>query len=82
VLWLLLRYDARLVPAYLATGGVLGTVARAAQDGTSAAYAAAAVGVLTTVAMAWLCMRYIDAPLRADAAPATAPATASSPNTA
>lgn len=91
VLWLLLRYDARLVPMYLATGSVLGTLGRAVQDGTPTAYGVAAVSVITTMAVAWLCMRYVGTPLPPAAVaaeplpaapPAPPPATASSPSTA
>jgi len=81
VLWLLLRYDASLVPPYLATGIVLATAVRAVQDGTSTAYALAALSAATTIAVAWLVTRYVAAQL--PAAPGAAlTASASSPSTA
>jgi hypothetical protein len=69
VLWLLLattRGSCRRTRA----GGVLGTVGAAAQDGTSARTPRPPWRVAHDGRMAWLCMRYIDAPLRADAAAA------------
>jgi len=81
LLWLLLRHDARLVPAYLATGLVLANVERAVQQGTPDAYTYAAVAIAATAAMAWLATRYIAAPLPA-APPRVAPVTASSSSTA
>ena len=81
VLWLVLRYDATLVPPYLATGLVLATIARAMQDGTPVAHGLAAVAIAVTVAVAWLVTRYVATPLPATPT-APVPATASSPSTA
>jgi hypothetical protein len=81
VLWLLLRYDARLVPVYLATGVVLSTAARAVQEGTPTAYLLAGIAATATIAVAWLVVRYVSTPLPASP-PAAASAIASSPSTA
>ncbi|MEP6677684.1 MAG: CPBP family intramembrane glutamic endopeptidase [Betaproteobacteria bacterium] len=81
VLWLLLRYDASVVPPYLVTGIVLATAARTVQEGTARAYLLAAVGIAATAAVAWVVTRYVATPLPAAATPA-AEVTASSPSTA
>ena len=47
----LLRFDVRMVPAFLATGIVLSQVLRAAQLGTPAAYAAGAAAIAAIVAL-------------------------------
>ena len=79
VLWLLLRFDATMVPAYAATGAILTIVLRAAQIGMAWAYGLGAVAVAVVVTMAWLITRYLRTP-PPPAAPATI--TASSPSTA
>jgi hypothetical protein len=76
VLWWLLRYDASLVPPYLAIGLVLATVARMLQEGTAAAVLPGAIGAATIAAIAWLVMRYVAVPLPAEPVPLTPPASA------
>ena len=63
VLWWLMRYDLRMLPAYIATGSLLASLARAAQIGTAQAWTLYAVQAVVTVAMAWVVTRYIDRPL-------------------
>ncbi|HEY2816135.1 MAG TPA: type II CAAX endopeptidase family protein [Casimicrobiaceae bacterium] len=78
ILWLLLRFDPTIVPAYVATGPVLTMLWRAIQVGTSLAYVTGAAAIAATIAMTWLVTRYIQAPLApapsATADPALAPA--------
>ncbi len=81
VLWLLLRYDPRVVAPYMATGIVLTIAARAIEEGTAQAYAAASLAAATLVGVAWLVMRYLATPLPAPAAAPVA-ATGPSPSTA
>jgi len=64
VLWWLLRYDLRMVPAFVATEAILGATLRAIQVGTPTAFAALALDVAATIAMAWIATRYIAQPLR------------------
>jgi hypothetical protein len=81
VLWLLLRFDPTIVPAYVVTGPVLTMLHRALQIGTPLAYLTAAAAVAAAVGMTWLVMRYIQVPLVTRTA-GEGIATASSPNTA
>ena len=70
ILWLLLRFDPTIVPAYVATGVVLTMLFRAIQVGTPLAYLTGAAAIAATVVMAWLVTRYIEAPLPPAPAPA------------
>jgi hypothetical protein len=65
VLWLLLRFDPTIVPAFVATGPVLTMLHRAIQVGTPLAYLTAAAAIAATIAMTWLVTRYIRLPLAA-----------------
>jgi hypothetical protein len=67
ILWLLLRFDPTIVPAYVATGAALTVLLRAIQVGTPLAYATGGAAIAATVVMAWLVTRYIRAPLSASA---------------
>ena len=73
VLWLLLRFDPTIVPAYVATGPILTMLLRAIQIGTPLAYLTAGAAIAATIAMTWLVTRYIRAPL------APTPATVADP---
>ncbi|HEY3177437.1 MAG TPA: CPBP family intramembrane glutamic endopeptidase [Casimicrobiaceae bacterium] len=77
VLWLLLRFDPTIVPAYVATGAVLTVLLRAIQVGTPLAYLTGGAAIAATIAMAWLVTRYIRTPL----SPAAIPITSPSPST-
>jgi hypothetical protein len=63
VLWWVLRYDLRMLPAYVATGAIAAALMRASQAGTAHAWALFAINAAVTVAMAWLVTRYIERPL-------------------
>ena len=76
ILWLLLRFDPTIVPAYVATGPVLTMLQRAIQIGTPLAYLTAAAAIAATILMTWVVIRYIRAPL----APAVATVSATSPS--
>ena len=65
LLWWVLRYDLRAIPAFLATGMVLEAARNAALEGTSGAWVLFAVGAAVTVAVAWVVTRYIARPLPA-----------------
>jgi hypothetical protein len=81
VLWLLLRYDARIVPVYVATGVVLSMIVRAVQEGTPGGYAATGAAAVVTAAMTWAVTRYLATPLPpAAASESVTTASASSPN--
>jgi len=74
ILWLLLRFDPTIVPAYIATGPVLTMLWRAIQVGTPLAYLTAAAAIAATIAMTWLVTRYIRVPLTPAPSPAADPA--------
>jgi membrane protease YdiL (CAAX protease family) len=67
VLWWVLRYDLRMLPAYVATGAIATAFTRAFQTATPQGWTVFAIAALATVAMAWLVTRYIDRPLEATA---------------
>ena len=75
LLWWVLRYDLRAIPAFLATGMVLEAARDAALEGTTGAWALFAAGAVVTVAVTWVVTRYIARPL-----PDATPATELSPN--
>ena len=79
VLWWLVRYDLRMVPAYLATGAIVSGATRAAQAATVEGWIAFGLNAAVTAVMAWLVVRYLDRPLQltpsSAAAPAASPAT-------
>jgi hypothetical protein len=56
VLWLLLRYDRRLVPAFAATVILLGAAARAIQSGAVPLFA---IDAAVTIIVAWAMTRYL-----------------------
>ena len=64
--WLVLRYDLRSVPAFVAAGVVLEAAKAAALAGTAAAWAPVAFAGVVTVALAWAATRYL-APARGSA---------------
>jgi hypothetical protein len=59
VLWLLLRYDVRMVPVYLGTGVALASIVHAAQIGTADAWAASGATVAVLGASLWIITRYL-----------------------
>jgi len=63
ILWLLLRFDPTIVPAYVATGAALTVLLRAIQVGTPLAYVTGGAAIAATVVMTWLVTRYIRVPL-------------------
>jgi hypothetical protein len=63
ILWLLLRFDPTIVPAYVATGPVLTMLHRALQIGTPLAYLTAAAAIVAIIAMTWLVTLYLRVPL-------------------
>jgi hypothetical protein len=65
----LLRFDYRAVPAYMATGVVLHAIAAAVRSGADGAYLHLAIDVAVTIAATWAVTRYLS---RARAAAATA----------
>jgi hypothetical protein len=65
ILWLLLRFNPTIVPAYVATGAALTVLHRAIQVGTPLAYLTGGAAIAATVVMAWLVTRYIREPLSA-----------------
>jgi hypothetical protein len=60
--WLVLRYDLRTIPAFVATGLILEGVRSAAVAGTANAWVLLAPAVVVTVALAWLATRYVTSP--------------------
>ncbi len=60
LVYALLRYDARAVPAFLAAGAVLQAVAGAAQKSGSSAWLHAALTAAVAIAAAWLATRYLE----------------------
>jgi hypothetical protein len=63
ILWLLLRFNPTIVPAYVATGAALAVLHRSIQVGTPLAYLTGGAAIAATVVMAWLVTRYIREPL-------------------
>ena len=62
-LWLVLRYDLRAIPAFLATEMLLEGGRNAVLEGTVRAGLLFALSALVTVAVAWAVTRYIAQPL-------------------
>jgi hypothetical protein len=73
VVYALLRYDGRAVPAYLATGVVLQAVADAAQKTGPSAWVNAALTAAVAMTCAWVATRYLER-TRVERAPASAAA--------
>ena len=65
LLWWVLRFDLRTIPAFLATGMLLEAARNAALEGTSGAWFLFAIGALVTVVVAWAVTRYIARPFPA-----------------
>ncbi len=63
LLWWVLRYDLRAIPAFLATGTLLEAARSAALEGTSSAWFLFAVGAVVTAAVVWAVTRYIARPI-------------------
>ncbi|MFO1314132.1 MAG: type II CAAX endopeptidase family protein [Burkholderiales bacterium] len=61
--WLVLRFDLRTVPAFVATGIVLEAAKTATLAGTATAWGIVALAAAVTVALAWAATRYV-APAR------------------
>ena len=61
--WLVLRYDLRTVPAFVATGLILEGVKSAAIAGTADAWVMLAPATAVTIALAWLATRYVMSPM-------------------
>jgi hypothetical protein len=57
--WLVLRYDLRTVPAFVATGLFLEGIRSAAVSGTAAAWMLLVPAVVVMIALAWLVTRYV-----------------------
>jgi Type II CAAX prenyl endopeptidase Rce1-like len=57
--WLVLRYDLRTVPAFVATGIALDTLQDAMRDGTPAGWLAFAITTVVAVAIAWRAVRLL-----------------------
>jgi hypothetical protein len=77
----LLRFDYSAVPAYMATGIVLHTIAAAVRSGAGDAYVLLAIDVAVTVAATWLVMRYLARAGAPPAASSPVAPTGSSPST-
>ncbi|MEO8752922.1 MAG: CPBP family intramembrane glutamic endopeptidase, partial [Casimicrobiaceae bacterium] len=60
--WLVLRYDLRTVPAFVATGLLLDGAAAATIAGTAGAWIMLALTAVVTIALAWAVMRYLARP--------------------
>jgi hypothetical protein len=67
VLWWLIRYDVRMVPAYVATGIVLEALRHAVQTGLPVAALWFALHAVVAVVIAWWWTRYLGRPLPAPA---------------
>ena len=63
VVYFVLRFDARTVPAYLVTAGLLDAAENAALQGTRAGWVAFAIAAATSVAVGVTATRYISRPL-------------------
>ena len=66
--WLVLRYDLRTVPAFVATGLVLGGGKSAALSNSATSWTLFVVSTLVLVALAFAATRYVARPLAANAA--------------
>jgi hypothetical protein len=66
--WLVLRYDLRTVPAFVATGLIVEGVKSASIAGTAEAWVLLAPAVMVTIALAWLATRYVMSPPRTQSA--------------
>jgi Type II CAAX prenyl endopeptidase Rce1-like len=62
LLWQVLRYDLRTIPAFLATGMVLDAMRNSALEGTPTAWLLFAVGAVATAVVTWVITRYITVP--------------------
>jgi Type II CAAX prenyl endopeptidase Rce1-like len=71
LLWQIIRYDLRAIPAFLATETLLEAARNAALDGTPGAWGLFALGAAVTVAVAWAVTRYIARPLPTAPSPST-----------
>jgi hypothetical protein len=65
VIYFVLRFDARTVPAYLVTAGLIDAVESAALEGTAAGWVAFAIAAAVSVAVGIAATRYIGRPLPA-----------------
>jgi len=63
--WLVLRFDLRAVPAFVATGMVMDGARSAILDGTGSAWTSFTLATAVTIVMAWTAMRYVARPLPA-----------------
>jgi hypothetical protein len=63
LVWQVLRYDLRAIPAFVATEMLLEAARNAALDGTPGAWGLFALGAAITVAVAWAITRYVGRPL-------------------
>jgi uncharacterized membrane protein (UPF0182 family) len=63
VLWWLLRYDLRMLPAYVVTGALFSAVVRAVQMNTGQGFVLLAIQAAVAVLVAWAATRYIARPL-------------------
>jgi hypothetical protein len=63
VVYFVLRFDARTVPAYLVTAGLLDAVENAALQGTRAGWVAFAIAAAVSIAVGMAATRYICRPL-------------------
>ena len=61
--WLVLRYDLRTVPAFVATGLLLDGAGSAAIAGTVGAWILVALAAAVTIALTWAVTRYVMSPL-------------------
>ncbi len=59
----MLRFDARTVPAYLVTAGLVDAAESAARAGTAAGWEAFAIAAAVSVAVGIAATRYIGRPL-------------------
>lgn len=71
VIYAVLRFDARTVPAFIVTGMLLHALQRAIAAGTPSAWIAAAIMSVVGVAVAWQLVRYLER-TRVEALPAAA----------
>lgn len=57
--WLVLRYDLRSIPAFVATGQILAAAKGAALTATTTGWTAFAIGTVVSIALAWLATRAV-----------------------
>jgi hypothetical protein len=69
LLWRVVRFDPRIVPALLATGMLLDGAQNSALAGTATAWGLFAAGAVVTVAVAWAVTRYIGRALQGASPP-------------